>query len=168
MIVSTPSGNDCPRPGVVPFDANSSHFVLSTPAGGGSAYHTSSSLTSVAQDSHQGPLTPLRYGRGCSSGGGTRFGPLSCTFGVAVDVTAAFAVKPPLSLRAKRAPRAERALHRLLPAAGGNVFVGIRDPRAKYTSKMKQSTIQGGNRGSADVTKTEFDDLMMNCCSQKI
>ena len=116
----------------------------------------------------QGPLTPLRYGRGCSSGGGTRFGPLSCTFGVTVDVTAAFAVKPPLFLRAKRAPRAERALHRLLPAAGGNFFVGIRDPRAKYTSKMKQSTIQGGNRGSADVTKTEFDDLMMKCCSQKI
>ena len=27
VIVSTPSGNDCPRPGVVPFDANSSHFV---------------------------------------------------------------------------------------------------------------------------------------------
>ena len=30
MIVSTPSGTDCPRPGVVPFDTNSSHFVLST------------------------------------------------------------------------------------------------------------------------------------------
>ena len=29
VIVSTPSGNDCPRPGVVPFDANSSHFALS-------------------------------------------------------------------------------------------------------------------------------------------
>ena len=102
----------------------------------------------------QGPLTPLRYGRGCSSGGGTRFGPLSCTFGVTVDVTAAFAVKPPLFLRAKRAPRAERALHRLLPAAGGNFFVGIRDPREKFKSKMKQSIIQRGNRRSADVTKT--------------
>ena len=99
----------------------------------------------------QGPLTPLRYGRGCSWRGGTRFGPLSCTFGVTVDVTAAVAVKPPLFLRA---PRAERALHRLLPAAGGNFFVGIRDPREKFTSKMKQSTIQRGNRRSVDVTKT--------------
>ena len=59
VIVSMPSENDCPRPGVVPFDANSSHFALSTPAGGGSAYHTSSSLTSVAQDSHQPPLPRL-------------------------------------------------------------------------------------------------------------
>ena len=56
VIVSTPSGNDCPRPGVVPIDAKSPHFVLSTPAGGGSANHTSSSLTYVAQDSHQPPL----------------------------------------------------------------------------------------------------------------
>ena len=30
VIVSMPSENDCPRPGVVPFDANSSHFVLSS------------------------------------------------------------------------------------------------------------------------------------------
>ena len=56
VIVSAPSGNDCPRSGVVPFGANPSHFVLSTPAGGGSANHTSSSLTYVAQDSHQPPL----------------------------------------------------------------------------------------------------------------
>ena len=57
VIVSMPSENDCPRPGVVPFDANSPHFVLSTPAGGGSANHTSSSLKSAEQDSHQ-PLLP--------------------------------------------------------------------------------------------------------------
>jgi hypothetical protein len=59
VIVSTPSENNFRRSSVVPFDANSPHFVLSTPAGGGSAYHTSSSLTSVAQDSHQPPLPRL-------------------------------------------------------------------------------------------------------------
>ena len=59
VIVSTPSGNDCPRPGVVPFDANSSHFVLSTPAGGDSESCTSTSLACVAQDDVQPPLPRL-------------------------------------------------------------------------------------------------------------
>ena len=59
VIVSTPSGNDCPRPGVVPFDANSSHFVLSTPAGDASPCYTSTSLASVAQDDVQPPLPRL-------------------------------------------------------------------------------------------------------------
>ena len=59
VIVSTPSGNDCPRPGVVPFDANSSHFVLSTPAGGDSESCTSTSPACVAQDDVQPPLPRL-------------------------------------------------------------------------------------------------------------
>ena len=59
VIVSTPSGNDCPRPGVVPFDANSSHFVLSTPAGDASSCYTSTSLASVTQDNVQPPLPRL-------------------------------------------------------------------------------------------------------------
>ena len=59
VIVSTPSGNDCPRPGVVPFDANSSHFVLSTPAGGGFECRTSTSLACVSQDNLQLPLPRL-------------------------------------------------------------------------------------------------------------
>ena len=59
VIVSTPSGNDCPRPGVVPFDANSSHFVLSTPAGDASPCYTSTSIASVAQDDVQPPLPRL-------------------------------------------------------------------------------------------------------------
>ena len=84
-------------------------------------------------NSHQGPLTSLRYGRGCSSGGGTRFGPLSCTFGVTVNVTVGFAMKPPLFQRAKRAPRAKRALQ---PAAGGNFFVGIRILEQNLLAKL--------------------------------
>ena len=59
MIVSTPSGNDFPRPGVVPFDANSSHFVLSTPAGDAWPCYTSTSLASVAHDDAQLPLQRL-------------------------------------------------------------------------------------------------------------
>ena len=59
VIVSMPSENDCPRPGVVPFDANSSHFVLSTPAGGDSESCTSTSLACVAQDDVQPPLPRL-------------------------------------------------------------------------------------------------------------
>ena len=59
VIVSTPSGNDCPRPGVVPIDAKSPHFVLSTPAGGGSECCTSTPLAGVPQGSHQPPLPRL-------------------------------------------------------------------------------------------------------------
>ena len=59
VIVSMPSENDCPRPGVVPFDTNSSHFVLSTPAGDASPCYTSTSLASVAQDDVQPPLPRL-------------------------------------------------------------------------------------------------------------
>jgi hypothetical protein len=42
-----PSENDCPRSSVLPLDANSSHFALSTPAGGASPCYTSRSLASV-------------------------------------------------------------------------------------------------------------------------
>ena len=59
VIVSMPSENDCPRPGVVPFDANSSLFVLSTPAGDASPCCTSTSLACVAQDDVQPPLPRL-------------------------------------------------------------------------------------------------------------
>ena len=59
MLISTPSGNDCPRPGVVPIDAKSPHFVLSTPAGGDSESCTSTSLACVAQDDVQPPLPRL-------------------------------------------------------------------------------------------------------------
>ena len=59
VIVSMPSENDCPRPGVVPFDTNSSHFVLSTPAGDASPSRTSPSLASVAHDDVQLPLARL-------------------------------------------------------------------------------------------------------------
>ena len=59
MLISMPSENDCPRSSVLPFDANSSYFARSTPAGGGSANHTSSSLTSVSQGSHHPPLPRL-------------------------------------------------------------------------------------------------------------
>ena len=59
VIVSMPSENDCPRPGVVPFDANSPHFVLSTPAGDASPSRTSPSLASVAHDDVQLPLPRL-------------------------------------------------------------------------------------------------------------
>ena len=59
VIVSTPSENNFRRPSVVPFDANSSHFALSTPAGGGSECCTSTSLACVAQGSHQPPLPRL-------------------------------------------------------------------------------------------------------------
>ena len=56
VIVSTPSGNDCPRPGVVPFDANSFYFARSTPVEGASPCRTSPSLASVAHDDVQLPL----------------------------------------------------------------------------------------------------------------
>ena len=59
MLISMPSKNDCPRSSVLRFDANSSYFARSTPAGGGSANHTSSSLTSVSQGSHHPPLPRL-------------------------------------------------------------------------------------------------------------
>ena len=59
VIVSTPSENNFRRSSVVPFDANSSHFVLSTPAGGGSECRTSTSVACVAQDNLQLPLPRL-------------------------------------------------------------------------------------------------------------
>ena len=56
MLISMPSENNNRRSSVLPFDANSSHFVLSTPAGGASASRTSPSLASVAHDDVQLPL----------------------------------------------------------------------------------------------------------------
>ena len=59
VIVSMPSENNNRRSSVLPFDANSSHFVLSTPAGDASPCYTSTSLASVAQDDVQPPLPRL-------------------------------------------------------------------------------------------------------------
>ena len=59
VLISMPSENNCPRSSVLPFDANSSHFALSTPAGGASACRTSPSLASVAHDDVQLPLPRL-------------------------------------------------------------------------------------------------------------
>ena len=59
VIVSMPSENNNRRSSVLPFDANSSHFALSTPAGGASPCYTSTSLASVAQDDVQPPLPRL-------------------------------------------------------------------------------------------------------------
>ena len=59
VIVSMPSENNNRRSSVLPFDANSSHFALSTPAGGDSESCTSTSLACVAQDDVQPPLPRL-------------------------------------------------------------------------------------------------------------
>ena len=59
MLISMPSENDCPRSSVLPFDANSSYFARSTPAGGASPCYTSTSLASVAHDNLQLPLPRL-------------------------------------------------------------------------------------------------------------
>ena len=59
VIVSMPSENNNRRSSVLPFDANSSHFALSTPAGDASPCCTSTSLACVAQDDVQPPLPRL-------------------------------------------------------------------------------------------------------------
>ena len=59
MIVSMPSENNNRRSSVLPFDANSSHFALSTPAGGDSESCTSKSPACVAQGDVQPPLPRL-------------------------------------------------------------------------------------------------------------
>ena len=59
VIVSMPSENNNRRSSVLPFDANSPHFVLSTPAGGESESCSSTSLACVAQDDVQPPLPRL-------------------------------------------------------------------------------------------------------------
>lgn len=59
VLISMPPENDCPRSSVLPLDANSSHFALSTPAGGASPCYTSRSLASVAQGDVQPPLPRL-------------------------------------------------------------------------------------------------------------
>ena len=53
------SENNNRRSSVLPFDANSSHFALSTPAGGASPCYTSRSLASVAQGDVHPPLPRL-------------------------------------------------------------------------------------------------------------
>ena len=59
VLISMPSENNNRRSSVLSFDANSSHFVLSTPAGGASPCYTSTSLASVAHDNLQLPLPRL-------------------------------------------------------------------------------------------------------------
>ena len=59
VIVSMPSENNNRRSSVLPFDADSSHFVLSTPAGDASPSRTSPSLASVAHGDVQPPLPRL-------------------------------------------------------------------------------------------------------------
>ena len=59
VIVSMPSENNNRRSSVLPFDADSSYFVLSTPAGDASPSRTSPSLASVAHDDVQPPLPRL-------------------------------------------------------------------------------------------------------------
>ena len=59
MLISMPSENNNRRSSVLPFDANSSYFARSTPAGGASPCYTSTSLASVAHDNLQLPLPRL-------------------------------------------------------------------------------------------------------------
>ena len=56
MLISMPSENNNRRSSVLRFDSDSSHFVLSTPAGDASPSRTSPSLASVAHDDVQLPL----------------------------------------------------------------------------------------------------------------
>ena len=59
VIVSMPSENNNRRSSVLRFDSDSSHLVLSTPAGGASPCYTSRSLAYVAQGDVQPPLPRL-------------------------------------------------------------------------------------------------------------